>query len=274
MPRFLLDDAFAFHPKVVHAGNAAVGAWVRMGTYCAANLTDGFVPDRIARLIATEDEIRSLIDAGSLLTRSGGYCIHDYLKHQYSKQEVEEERASARARMKEKRKPVRPNIGRTSEEVPVGKDRKVSESDSGSEGEGEGGGKLPGSPNANTKALVDRWRSVAEAVLDALNAARKRVRKSSRGISTSYDSLRHIAERLEAGKSAADCLHVVEVCEAECRDDIGSFKWFDAVSPFIAKNFERKSASDPSVIGVAPKNSRALPQSTSVDNSTRERRLF
>lgn len=273
MPRFLLDDAFAFHPKVVHAGNAAVGAWVRMGTYCAANLTDGFVPDRIARLIASEDEIRSLIDAGSLLTRSGGYCIHDYLKHQYSKQEVEEERASARERMKEKRKPVRPNKVRTSEEVPVGKDR-ISESGSGSDGEGAGRGELPGSPNASTKALVDRWRSVAEAVLDALNASRKRVRTSSRGISKSYDSLRHIAERLEAGKSAADCLHVVEVCEAECRDDIGAFKWFDAVSPFIAKNFERKCASDPTVIGVAPKNSKSLPQSTSVDNSTRERRLF
>jgi hypothetical protein len=108
--------------------------------------------------------------------------------------------------------------------------------------------KLPGKPGAATRSSVDRWRSVAETVLDALNAARKRVHPSSRGISATYDSLRHIAERLDAGKSAADCLHVVEVCEAECRADAGSFKWFDAVTPFVAKNFERKCAADPKFI--------------------------
>lgn len=108
-------------------------------------------------------------------------------------------------------------------------------------------GELPGKPNEATKRAVDRWRPVAELVLDALNAARKRVQSASRGISPSYDSLKHIADRLEAGKSAEDCLHVVEVCEAECIADAGSFKWFDAVTPFRPVNFERKSAAPVSV---------------------------
>lgn len=246
MPRFRIEDAFSFHPKVIQAGNAAVGAWVRMGTYCAANLTDGFVPDRIARLIANEDELKDLVSTSMLTKAKDGYCIHDYLTYQPSKQEVEEERSSARDRMREKRSAVRANISRTSEEVPAGRDRKGSESDS--EGEGAGRGRLPGKPGSGTKGLVDRWRLVAETVLDALNAARKRVRPSSRGITPTYDSLRHIAERLEAGKSAEDCLHVVEVCEAECRADAGSFKWFDPVTPFRSENFERKAAADPRLV--------------------------
>jgi hypothetical protein len=245
MPRFRLEDAFAFHPKVIHAGNAAVGAWVRMGTYCAANLTDGFVPDRIARLIANEDEIGQLIDAAMLVKGKDGYRIHDYLTYQPSKQDVEQERASARDRMRDKRNHVRPNIDRTSEEVPAGRDREGSESVSGSDGEGAGRGKLPGRPTAVTRRIVDRWRDGAESVLDALNAARKRVNSRSRAQPPTYDSLKHIADRLEAGKSVEDCLHVVAVCESECRADVGSFKWFDTVTPFRPDNFERKSAADP-----------------------------
>jgi hypothetical protein len=108
---------------------------------------------------------------------------------------------------------------------------------------------LPGKPGQTVRRVVDRWRPVAEEVLAALNAARKRVRPGSRGISPSYDSLSHIAERLEAGKSAADCLHVVEVCESECRSSQDSFRWFDAVSPFRTDNFERKCAADPALGG-------------------------
>jgi hypothetical protein len=263
MPRFRLEDAFAFHPKVVQAGNAAVGAWVRMGTYCAANLTDGFIPDRVARLIANEDELKDLLGAKLIRRSESGYCIHDYLTYQISKQDVEEERASAKERMRSHRKGVRQNKHRSSEDVPG----------RGGEGRGDrssesellvldGGAQeiatptLPGKPNAATRAAVDRWQQVALTVLDALNAARKRVHPTSRGINGTYDSLRHIAERLDAGKSAADCLHVVEVCEAECRADAGSFKWFDTITPFRAENFERKCAADPKFISRPPAPSR------------------
>lgn len=103
---------------------------------------------------------------------------------------------------------------------------------------------LPGKPSAACKQVVDRRRSAAEQILSSLNAARKRVRPASRGITPSYDSLGHIADRLEAGKSAEDCLHVIAVCESECRANEGAFRWFDAVSPFRPENFERKVAAD------------------------------
>lgn len=104
---------------------------------------------------------------------------------------------------------------------------------------------LAGKPSKPTRAMVDRWRNEAESILDALNAARKRVNPGSRGISPTYDSLSHIAARLEAGKSTEDCLHVIEVCESESHADAGSFKWFDAITPFRPENFERKCAADP-----------------------------
>lgn len=105
---------------------------------------------------------------------------------------------------------------------------------------------LPGKPSASQRRTVDRWRAEASKVLEAINAARRRLRPAARGSAPSYDSLAHIADRLEAGKTLEDCLHVVAVCEAECRAHVGDgrtadpFKWFDAISPFRPENFERK----------------------------------
>lgn len=111
---------------------------------------------------------------------------------------------------------------------------------------------LPGNPTSAVRRAVDRWRAGAVDVLDALNDGRKRVRPSSRGIAASYDSLGHIADRLAAGKSVDDCLHVIAICEAECRADEKAFKWFDAVSPFRPDNFERKCAADATTLAAPP----------------------
>lgn len=253
MPWFKVDDAFTFHPKVVSAGNAAIGAWIRIGAYCSAHLTDGFIADLTARMIAAPAELDALVACGLLHASGSGYQVHEYLKYQQSKKQVEDEREAGRRRKKtgtsDSSPGIRPEGRRESARTPgIGISGSVSESSSVSEGESAERGELPGNPNATTRAMVDRWREVAELVLGAVNVARKRLRPSSRGISASYDSLSHIAARLDAGKSAADCLHVVEVCEAECRRSADSFRWFDAVTPFRPENFERKSASDPALI--------------------------
>lgn len=243
MPWFRVDDSFAFNPKVISAGNAAIGAWTRMGSYCAAHLTDGLIPDLIARMIASGDEIATLTGMGMLVHERDGYRMHQYLRYQPSKADVEADRAAARERMAAKRKThVRPNKTRTSGEVPdgIGSDLR---SVSGFEGDCKGG-VLPGKPTEVTRKVVDQWVGEARSVLDALNLARRRLRSGARGISPTYDSLKHIAERLDAGKSVDDCLHVIEVCESECRADAGGFKWFDAVTPFRPENFERKVAAD------------------------------
>jgi len=115
---FKVDDQAAFNPKVMRAGNAAFGAWVRMGAYCNAQRTDGFVPQDTAALIASKRDIDAAITAGMLHAVEGGYEIHDYLKYQPSKADIEASLAAARGRMRSRRSgEVRANIKRTSGEV-------------------------------------------------------------------------------------------------------------------------------------------------------------
>lgn len=103
MPWFKIDDQSTFNPKVMRAGNAAFGAWVRMGAYCNAQLTDGFIPEQMARMIATARELDSMTAAGIAHKVDGGYRIHDYLEYQPSKEEVTSEREAIRTRVKRHR---------------------------------------------------------------------------------------------------------------------------------------------------------------------------
>lgn len=47
MPWFKVDDKLHDHRKARAAGVAAMGLWALAGSWCADNLTDGFVPDTI-----------------------------------------------------------------------------------------------------------------------------------------------------------------------------------------------------------------------------------
>ncbi len=94
--------------------------------------------------------------------------------------------------------------------------------------------------NATQRKIVTRHEAAARNILDAFNAARRRVNSRAREIGASYASLAHISERLEAGKTSLECLHVIDVVEDECRKTPESFKWFTTVTPFRADNFEMK----------------------------------
>jgi hypothetical protein len=59
-----IDDAFTWHPKVLAAGNAAVGCWVRCLAHCSGNKSDGFVAMPVARAIGSPADLRALTDAG------------------------------------------------------------------------------------------------------------------------------------------------------------------------------------------------------------------
>lgn len=83
MPWFKVDDGFAFHPKTVHAGNAAAGFWVRAGAWSAANLTNGFIPVAVVPALGgTRPQAHRLVDAGLWLPESGGYRFHDWSTYQ------------------------------------------------------------------------------------------------------------------------------------------------------------------------------------------------
>jgi hypothetical protein len=100
MPWAKLDDGLTFHAKIIEAGNAATGVWVRGLAWSAFYLTDGHVPSKIARVIAGESRgaLAALVRSGLWAECPGGYQIHDYLEYNPSRAEVLEKREKDRIR--------------------------------------------------------------------------------------------------------------------------------------------------------------------------------
>ncbi|MEV5911096.1 hypothetical protein AB0M00_19610 [Streptomyces chartreusis] len=115
MPWFVVDDSAWSHPKVTAAGNAALGLWMRAGSYAAQHLTDGIVPGVVVGMCkGSPAQVRRLVEAG-LWHEHGHTCPHpkcaqpapgDYYMHDYlapynpSRAEVlaKRERAAAKKR--------------------------------------------------------------------------------------------------------------------------------------------------------------------------------
>jgi hypothetical protein len=100
MSWFKVDDRFTFHPKVLAAGNEAVGAWVRLGSWCSAHLTDGRVPRAIALSICSETVLQRLINAKIVRKQRRNYELCNYHEYNPSKEEVEANRAATADRVK------------------------------------------------------------------------------------------------------------------------------------------------------------------------------
>lgn len=85
----LIDDRMWAHRKVLEAGNAAFGAWVRMLCWVRQHRTDGCVPHAVALLCASADELAALIRIRLLdQDASGELRIHDFLDHNKSAAEL------------------------------------------------------------------------------------------------------------------------------------------------------------------------------------------
>lgn len=89
MPFFVVDDGAHSHPKFMRATNAAVGLWMRVGSYVAQHLTDGHVPGAVAHMYGTPPQIKKLISVGLWheqghvcprcpQVRPGDFFMHDY----------------------------------------------------------------------------------------------------------------------------------------------------------------------------------------------------
>lgn len=100
MPWFKVDDNLGFHHKVIAAGNPAMGLWVRAGSICAQQLTDGFVPDHMVAALGTKTQAEKLVTVGLWDHAQGGYRFHGWAERQPSKADVEAERAAAKERMR------------------------------------------------------------------------------------------------------------------------------------------------------------------------------
>lgn len=94
MPWFRVDDGFAFHPKAIASGNAAVGLWVRAGSWSSQQLTDGHVPTEIARTLGRPAEIQRLVTSGLWMKTGDGWDFHEWPLHNPTRAEVQANRAS------------------------------------------------------------------------------------------------------------------------------------------------------------------------------------
>lgn len=100
MPWFKVDDTLAFHGKTVAAGNAAMGLWVRAGSWSMQQLTDGFVPNHIARQLGTRSEAKRLVDSGLWDQKDDGYLFHEWSQRQPSRAKVHSDREANAERLR------------------------------------------------------------------------------------------------------------------------------------------------------------------------------
>ena len=73
---------------------SAVGAFVFAIAYCSDNLTDGRIPSRDMRYVleVTDEEIGAMCDAGLLEQDGDDYVIHNYMKRNNRREQVEKKR--------------------------------------------------------------------------------------------------------------------------------------------------------------------------------------
>lgn len=110
MPWFRIDDKAHSHPKLIKAGNAALGLWLRCGAYAAQHLTDGIVPGVVAELYGTKPQAAKLVKAG-LWHEHGHNCpsgcpnptLGDYVFHDF----LDDGRNTSRARHEAEKKKAR-----------------------------------------------------------------------------------------------------------------------------------------------------------------------
>lgn len=91
-----IDDKFLMNPKVQSAGVHGMALYLAGLIYCNSNLTDGFIPQSILPILygmafqTKKDKMEDrLVDLNLWELVEGGYQIHDFLKFNKSKHEIE-----------------------------------------------------------------------------------------------------------------------------------------------------------------------------------------
>lgn len=104
MTWFKIDDDFFFHPKVIAAGNSAIGLFVRCGSWSSNHLTNGFIPDKVIEMFGCDADITRLIEVGLLEEAdTAGYLMPAFLDYNPSADEVKATRAASAERQRQSR---------------------------------------------------------------------------------------------------------------------------------------------------------------------------
>lgn len=90
-----IDDQFFYNKKVAQVDGPAKLLYLASLVYAANQLTDGFIPEKALKFIASTADVancqefaRQLLDVGLWDASDDGYIIHDYLIWNPSKQQV------------------------------------------------------------------------------------------------------------------------------------------------------------------------------------------
>lgn len=214
MPWFKVDDGFAFHQKTLRATNQAIGLWVKAGSWCAQQLTDGHVPVGVILAFGSSiEDAQNLVEADLWEVDGAGFRFRNWVEFQPSKQEVEREREKARIRKQEWRdrqnagSPIGSHAG-----TPTGTDSGTNAgSPIGKDGVGAG------SPTRPDPTLIKDMSDVADAPPDEDDDEPPR------------DEPRDDVERV--------CRHLVEVMvRSGCRKPAVTNRWRDAARLMIDKD--------------------------------------
>lgn len=104
-----VDDQLHGHKKARRSGVAAMGLWVLAGSWCAAELSDGFVPASVCaqwspqyrKLAATL--VTERLWAPHVKEGEDGWLFHDWAEYQPSAANVRKARTEAQDRMRKLR---------------------------------------------------------------------------------------------------------------------------------------------------------------------------
>jgi hypothetical protein len=93
-----LDDSFYDCPKILGAGNEAVGVYARLLSYCGRHETDGVIPSEVARFVGRSKVLERLVEFGLLERLDNAVRIPDYLDYNPSHDSLERKREADRKR--------------------------------------------------------------------------------------------------------------------------------------------------------------------------------
>ncbi|MFF0293173.1 mucin-2 [Kitasatospora sp. NPDC004614] len=160
MTWFKIDDTAYSHPKVLTAGNAALGLWLRCGAYAAQHLTEGRIPGVVAGMFGTAPQAARLVRAGLWhatghtcprcpVVPAGDFLMHDFLHYNPSRASVEGTRQREADRKRTGRKTQRARREQPADPPPFGADPAAGGGDSGPDsspdsGESAGHGPVSG----------------------------------------------------------------------------------------------------------------------------------
>lgn len=156
MTWFRVDDNLAFHPKVLAAGNAAMGLWVRAGSWAAQQLTDGHVPDAMVATLGTKAAARQLEAAGLWHRDGDGYRFHDWEHRQPTRATVDADREREREKKRRQRA-----AGHRAVDTDPTTGRYVSPGDTPRDDPGDSGGEspatrpVPSRPSTHSQSSVE-----------------------------------------------------------------------------------------------------------------------